>query len=432
MKGPVVLLLGVCLVFTLVTPGFSWDGIDHQLIYSLAVSLASNDGGTDFAKAKAILEKYEGTMKKAVIAPDVDYKLAKPSIYSPQIICQPIYPPLYHAHDAMMHVGFDGLVVDDSERRAVAYGQRAIQKWLKGDIEGALYDLGCIMHLLQDAAFCGHSNLGFFTHIGKHSAFEGWVLKQTTTDGKTPKSWEKLFEEGWTINYGGVYLKEPWKDEAGREHWAGGLESWIDVAAHLAYRHATVSLTLDYTGCEFNGQARQQFVNAERVSAGLLVDFFRQVGVIRESLVYYRRGGEIWRVRLGAQNPEKVQGPIDAAAIWPKTSPDGKSFLGLFSVDTVDRVNDIYITVSHNTWNWEFDRLEWKSVPKKLGKAFYINNYFVALIDANEGDNWRHLYLIPAIPRPDNGYDCFKGGVQYFFDGPEEMQRHQVEVVDLP
>lgn len=435
MKGPAVLVLSVGLVFVLVAPGFSWDGVDHQLIYSLAVSLASNDGGEDFAKAKAILEKYIETMKKGVIGPDVDYKLAKPSVYSSQIICQPIYPPLYHAHDAMMHVGFDGLTVDDSERRAIAYGQRAIQKWLKGDCEGSLYDLGCIMHLLQDASFCGHSNLGFFSHIGKHSAFENWVLKQTTTDGKTPKPLETLFEEGWMINTGGIYLKQPWQDDQGREHWAGGLESWIDVAAHLSYNHLTYTLPLDYSGCEFGGQARQQFVSAQRVSAGLLVDFFRQVGVIPEPMIYYLRRGEVSRVRLGDNQPERLgsREKFNPDVIWPTTSPDGKSKLSWRDSQIKERgQSDFSVTVGKISCGWDAADGGWGFLPKRISRAFYLNNYFIAVADASEVNNWRHLWLVLAVPIPDNWWTC-KGANQYEFDVVwDDLQPRVSQKVNLP
>lgn len=424
MKGW-VLLLALSLLIVPAVLGFGFDGVDHQLAYSRAVPIAFNDGGEDFAKAKAILEKNGETMKKAVIGPDVNPKLINP----------PIYPCVLHAHDAMSHVGFDGLSAHDSERLAAPYGKMAIEKWRGGDCEGALYDLGCVMHLVQDASFCGHSNLGFFTHISKHSAFEDWVKKQTTTaDGKTPKSFETLFEEGWTINTGGVYLKEPWRDDQGREHWAGGLESWIDVAAHMSYNHLTYTLPLDYSSCEFGGQARQQFVSAQRVSAGLLVDFFRQVGVIPEPSICYLRGGEVWRVRLGDDHPESLgrEEKFNPSVIWPTVSPNGKSKLSWNDSQTKERGKDDFgVTTGWISCGWDYTSEGGPKLPERISRAFYLNNFFIAVASASESNDWRHLWLVPTVPIPDNWWTC-KGTNQYYFNGWKNLRKRFSQVIELP
>lgn len=426
MKRRIALVLVGLLTFGLVAPSFAWDSLGHQILCPASVRLASNDGGQNFAAARAILEQYASLMNEAVIAPDTNAKLISP----------PIWPPLFHGHEAMTHVGFDGLERHDSEVLVVAYFNRAREKWRAGDIPGALYDLGCGMHVVQDAAFCGHSNILFFPHLGKHSAFENWVRDQTAPS-KKPKSFEQLHNEAWLVETGGIYLRESWRDDQRKEHWLGGLESWIDVAAHLSYNCVTEAMALDYSSCEFNGQARQQFVAAQRCGAGLLVDFFRKVGVIEEPWIYYLRNGEVCRFRLGGDTPERLgpQDRLNPSDLWPTTSPDGKSRLrfGAVMITGYDESQALSIeSPPCPVWSWQFDRLEWPSAPRRIGRAFYLNNFLVALTDAFEGDNWKRLYLIHGKPQPDVWYDCPEAGVQYFFNTPDDLQLHHIQVVELP
>lgn len=417
------------LLFWPLGPAFSWGDVDHQLAYTVGALVASNDGGEDFALAAKILKENDALMQRAVLAPDNEPKA-------------PLYPCLYHGHEAMLHVGFDGLAAHDSEYLAKAVGIRAVEKWQNKDYTGALFDLGCIMHAVQDAAFSGHCN---FLHKeiwfkGKtivHSAVEDWVKKQTTDSSGKLKPWEKLDAHGynWVIDDGGVYLKQAWKDPSGRVHWDGGLESWIDVAAHLSYERMYYTATMDYTGCEFNGQIRQQLANSERCCAGLLVDFFRRVGVIPNPMVYYLRQGEIWRVRLGENNPERVERSdrLNLHSFWPQVSPNGKSMLCLGSYLRPGDGTHLNLNVGTNAWGWQLDRDEWPQLPKEICTAFYLNNYFVAMVDAAEKDNWQHLYLIQAVYGPSSGYDCYKNfSRQYGFDSPNGLWEHHLEVVKLP
>jgi hypothetical protein len=296
------------------------------------------------------------------------------------------------------------------------------------------------MHVVQDAGFCGHSNFLNVPAWRGHSAFENWVRDQTAP-GKKPRSFEDLHTDAWVIETGGAYLKEPWRSEDGRQHWEGSLEAWVDVAAHLSYDLLTETITthdkavLDYDGCDFNGAARQQFVAAQRCGAGLLVDFFRRVGVIPEPQICYLREGDIWRVHFGDDNPQRL-GPEESSspdALWPTVSPDGKS--KLFYKDSRLKEpgqSDLGITVGDHSWGWNLASNGWPSGPKSISRAFYLNNYFVALVDAAEGDNWQHLYLVPAVPGPDTWYDCPKGVIQYYFDSPKDLWKHHIQTVFLP
>lgn len=417
------LVVAALLTFGFVVPSVAWDGLGHQILGPASAQLAANDGGPDFASAFAILKEHSGLMNEAVIAPDVNAKLINP----------PIFPPLFHGHEAFRHVGFDDMESHDSEYLISFYLKRAVEKWEAGDIPGALYDLGCALHILHDASYCGHSN---FLHIASweaHSSFENWVRDMTAPD-KKPKSFEELHHEAWVVESGGIYLKESWRDEAGKEHWAGGLESWIDVAAHYSYRLLDSS-SLKHDSCDFQGAAHQQFAASQRCGAGLLLDFFRCVGVVPQPVLYFKRDGAVWRFRLGDDSSQRLglQGELCPADFWPTTSPSGKS--RLFYLDSRTKQqgqSDFGVTVGDRNWGWDFTRTKWPSAPEKISQAFYVDNYAIALVDASEGDNWRHLFLVPAMPGPDVWYDCPKESMQYFFDGPDELWAHHIQKVDLP
>ena len=371
----------------------SFTTLNHQMQYEVTVVVASNDGGDEFKPAKIALEKNKTTMLKAVIAPDVN---------------QSLWPPiLLHAHEAMRHCNFAGSGSKGSQEVAGEYYARAVKKWGEGDMTGALFDLGCVLHLVQDAAFCGHSNRLFFSRLDKHSAFENWVEKQTAPN-KHSKSFEELWAQGWVIKSGGMYLKSPWRDDQGKPHWEGSGETWIDVAAHMSYERVTYSMALDTDDCEFQGQARQQFVIAQQCGAGLLVDFFREVGLI--------------------PNLENMAAEARQSGLYPTTSPNGVSRLLL-------RQNEggsyLEIAANKSPIAWEFPDKDWPSAPKRVSRAFYLDNYSVALVDASEGDDWRHLYLLPAVPRADNWWTC-QETIQFFFDTPDDLEKHQFQVVNLP
>lgn len=422
MKTYVTFVLVVLLASVLVVPCFAWDGLGHQILCPASVMLASNDGGQDFARALAFLQQYAGLMNEAVIAPDVNAKLINP----------PIWPPLFHGHEAMLHVGFDGLEGHDSEILIAAYLRRACEKWRKGDVPGALYDVGCALHIVQDAGFCGHSNFLHATTWEGHTGFENWVRDQTAPN-KRPKSLETLHDEAWVINTGGAYLKESWRDNQGKEHWEGGLEAWVDVAAHLSYDQLQSSMIKDHSSSDFQGAAHQQFVAAQRCGAGLLVDFFREVGVIEEPWIYYPKNGEIYRVRLGGNDPERL-GPPDSlcpADFWPVTSPDGKSRLSYgYGVDVSARNKRLGVQVGEVGWQWDFPRLGWSSAPSELGRAFYLDNFLIAITDAVEGDNWKHIWLLPAEPKPDTQFVSADGTAYPFYS--LDLWRHHIQMLDLP
>jgi hypothetical protein len=428
----IVILLGL-LAFSLAAPGIAWEGLDHQILWPASAQLASNDGGQDFARAKAFLEQYAGLMDEAVVAPDNQPKLGKPSLYH-KILCPPLWPSVYHGHEAMVHVGFSGFPGDDSQVLVKPYFKMAYEKWKEGDIPGALYALGCGMHLVQDASFCGHSN---FVHVSSwemHSSFENWVCGETAP-GRKPKTFDELHEEAWVVKTGGVYLKEPWRDDQGKEHWGGDMEAWVDVAAHLSYDFLQSSSVKDHNDPDFQGAAHQQFVIAQRCGAGLLVDFFRKVGVIEEPWVYYLRGGEIWRVRLGSTSPERL-GPEDRLCpddFWPTTSPDGKSHLSYgYGVEVTAKDKLLNAQVGEAVWQWDFPHLNWTSAPKEMGRAFYLNNYFIAITDAAEGDEWKHVWLLPAEPVPDTQFVSEDGQTAYPFYSLKDLWRHHIQRVDLP
>jgi hypothetical protein len=288
------------------------------------------------------------------------------------------------------------------------------------------------MHVVHDAGYCGHSNLMAFSHLTTHSACEKWV-RDETAPAKKPKSFEQLFNEAWLIEYGGVYLKESWRDGQGRSHWDGGLESWIDVVAHLSYNHYTYTFGgIEDKGSEFQGQMRQQFVDSQRCGAGLLVDFFRKVGVIEEPNVNYLRGKEVWRVHLGGNDPERV-GPLlglNLDDLWPTISPNGYSKASLYQKGDKSKVC-VNVDQDQMCTSWDFPDEDWPSAPKRVSRAFYPSSYFIALVDAAEGDNWRHLFLVPSVPKPNSWWTC-KGTNQYFFDSPDGIWEHQVQKVDLP
>ncbi|MCX6811786.1 MAG: hypothetical protein NT039_03790 [Candidatus Berkelbacteria bacterium] len=424
MKMRVTLVLVGLLAFGLTAPSFALDGLNHQILWPASMLLASNDGGQDFAAARAILEQYAGLMNEAVIAPDTNAKLISP----------PIWPSLFHGHEAMTHVGFGGLERNDSELLIEPYFRMACKKWGNGDIPGALYDLGCGMHIVHDASYCGHSNFLHAASWKGHSAFEDWVRDQTAP-GKKPRSFEDLHKDAWVIATGGAYLKESWRDDQGKEHWLGGLEAWVDVAAHLSYDRLQASMIKDHGNSDFQGAAHQQFVTAQRCGAGLLVDFFRRVGVIPEPTIYYPRGGEIWRVRLGDDNPQRL-GPKESlcpADFWPVTSPDGKSRLSYgYGVEETARDKRLGVQVGEMGWQWDFPHLDWASAPHELGRAFYVNNFFIAITDAAEGDNWRHLFLLPAVPVPDTQFVSADGQTVYPFYSLNDLWRHHIQRVDLP
>lgn len=376
-------------------PRISWPltTLNHQMQYEVTVVVASNDGGDEFKPAKIALDKNKTTMMKAVIAPDVD---------------QSLWPPIkLHGHEAMLHYNFGGSATQGSQEVAGEYYARAVNKWRKGDMTGALFDLGCVLHLVQDASFCGHSNRLFFPHLGKHSAFEHWVEDQTAPN-KKPKSFGELWAEGWAIKSGGLYLKSPWRDKQGKPHWEGSGEAWIDVAAHLSYNHAIYSMGLDYADCEFQGQARMQFVIAQRCGAGLLVDFFRRVGII--------------------PGPETMTAKLKQSNLWPTTSPNGVSSLTLRQNGGRNRID---VTANKSPIGWEFPSVDYPSFPQRIGRAFYLGNYFIGLTDAAEGGNWQHLYLLPAVPRCDSWWTC-KEVNQFFFDSPNDLEKYQFQVINLP
>lgn len=386
-------LLVFLVLISLPRISWAWTKLNHQMLYEISVKLASSDGGEEFKAAKIVLEKNKTTMLKAVIAPDVDKTL---------------WPPIsLHAHEAMSHCNFAGSGSKGSQEVAGEYYARAVKKWGEGDMPGALFDLGCVMHLVQDPAFCGHSNRLFFSRLDKHSAFENWVEDQTAPNKKS-KSFEGLWADGWAIKSGGLYLKSPWRDYQGKPHWEGSGEAWVDVAAHLSYNHVQYSMGLDYDDCEFQGQARQQFVIAQRCGAGLLVDFFRRVGII-----------------LG---PEAMAAKLKQSNLWPVTSPNGVSSLTLRQ--NGDR-SQIEIIANKSPVSFEFPDEDWSDLPKRISRAFYPGDYFIALIDAAEGGNWRHLYLLPAVPRCDSWWTC-KEVNQFFFDTPDDLEKHQFQVINLP
>ena len=386
-------LVFVMLIF-LPQMSWSWTTLNHQMLYEISAKLASNDGGDEFKAAKIVLDRNQGTMIKAVIAPDVNKKL---------------WPPiLLHANEAMMHYNFLGPSSEGSQKVAGEYYTKAVKKWQEGDMGGALFDLGCVLHLVQDAGFSGHSNSLFFTHLGKHSAFENWVERETAPK-KHPKSFEELWADGWVIKSGGAYLKSSWRDDQRRPHWEGNGEAWIDVAAHLSYELAQCSMGLDYDGCDFQGVARMQFVSAERCGAGLLVDFFRRVGVMPD----------LKTLALEARQ----------SGLYPVTSANGVSRLLL-------RQNGggSYLEIHANKTPrpWEFPDNNCLSAPRRVGRAFYLNNYFVGLTDAAEGDDWSYLFLLPAVPEPDSWYSCPEDNPEmHFFFNSRELSKYHFQVVTL-
>ncbi len=387
-------LLVFLVLISLPRVSWAWTKLNHQMLYEISVELASNDGGDEFKGAKIVLEKNKTTMLKAVIAPDVN---------------QTLWPPIkLHGHEAMLHYNFGGSATRGSQEVAGEYYVRAVKKWGRGDMPGALFDFGCVMHLVQDPAFCGHSNTLFFKQLVKHSSFENWVEDQTAPN-KQPKSFEELWADGWAIKSGGTYLKSPWRDDQGKPHWEGSGEAWVDVAGHLSYELAQCTLGLDYDECDFQGVARLQFVTAERCGAGLLVDFFRRVGLIPSLETMAAKSKEL--------------------NLYPAVSPNGVSRL-LFHQNEGGSYLEIHANKSPRSW--EFPDHDCLSAPKRVGRTFYLGNYFVGLTDAAEGDNWKHLFLLPAVPEPDSWYNCPEDNpeMQYFFNS-RELSKYHFQIVTL-
>lgn len=349
MKARVTLFLVVFFAFGLVVPSLAWDGATHQRLYELALELISNDVGSDFDSARSLLDHYHLKMLEAVIAPDTQ-----------QLTLVPPTPNILHGWDAWGHCGFGGPRTPGAYDLGQIFAGRAVDLWRQGRTEEAFFNLGCLIHLVQDCSWAGHSNtLNPKLLIRVHSSFEGWVnekVKSGAVDGE---------ERGlWRIEYGGLYVRRSFVKE-GKTHWPDGLAGWVDVAAHLSYDWAEESSLKDRNSTEFLQAATYQFVQAQRTVAGLLLEYFRLIGVV----------------------PQPRFSSVDLSS----TSPDGKSQVWL---------EDGRLAIKRGVTTW-YGQPEngWPLVPQRIQKAWFVSNVEIVL----EGEEDDHRVVVPGMPEPNRG-----------------------------
>jgi len=392
----------------------------------------ANDLGNDFDKALELLEREDVKRRlfEGSVAPDVEPELK--------------IPPTLHCWEAWLHCGFLGSRSRGSLDVMRDLKVKAREFWENGDEAEACYYLGCMLHMVQDAAFCYHSNTEVFEpwDLPAHSEIEGWVDKQVR--GKDSAT---LFRESWAIRHGGLYLKEPWADKEGRVHWQDGLEGWVDVVAHLGYDRLSDVENLDFESLDLHASMHYMFVQAQRAGAGLLLNFLEEVGLVDRPILYYPRpkGNDVivFSYRLGEAEAKRLltlpsdefnwQLEHDGVPIWPQETPNGRAGVrveGDGSVLYRDFLGE------NDVWNNYQNHLgrgfpgEEKMI-RRAGYAWCVNNYLVALTDKDEERDCRHIILIPAIVVPDRSYH-YPDGRYLPFSSPDRYTYYELQQVLLP
>jgi hypothetical protein len=409
------------------SPGLTWGDKGHKQGYGLGRKLAARDLGPDFVEADKILDEHDAEMQKAILAPD-----------SGPLKLNPKTPSTTHGWEPWLHCGFLGTGSTGGMTLGSVFGERAVSEWLAGRIKEALFDLGCLIHFVEDACFCGHSHcvepkLLLTTHL----QFEAWADVQVGT-----RSYDDLHRNSWAIEHGGIYLRQGWKDANGIEHWPSDLGGWVDVASHLGYDRLDSIKGLDYSHGTFQAGARYQFVQVQRTVAGVLVEFFKRVGVVPEPTVYFpkERDGrvEIWRTVLGTADAEPTNAvlpagdlgglTINGVPIWPSVSPNGKVSLRLEENST------LYVdTGIRKPFRWEFGRDSWPPAPTQIGRAWFLNDYEIALSDASEGNSWTRIVVIQVWNEPDIDFKLPDNPLVSLPLGTlDEYHHNHIEEVRLP
>lgn len=458
----VVLLFSSC--------GYCWVTENHQQQFDpLAKGLIIRDCATDdYRQAIQILELpgNDREIKHGLAAADNE-----PFRHLPNT------PSSVHGWDPFRHCGFAGeYFPQGSYNVGKKIESKIFEHWGEGRYESAFFELGRLMHFVQDAAFSGHSHVMDPRNAEMHHGFETWVRDQTIG-----KSFEELRDgdrinprtSSWAADYGGIYCYIHYFDEGGKEHWFEDLAGWIDVAAHLSYGQFDNSCLLDEESVDFHGATRRQFLLAQQVTAGLLVDFFKRVGVIEEPTLYFPREIEgrieIWKIRAGEsqavrtntphpppqpvddwgevflrmmkeengnreralkrQNEEiprhlalvKEQREHDGGGIWPPTSPNGKWWVGLRSE----------VETPGHAWASRGEVVIKESFLPHAGRIWFVDNQTIALARKDEGNNWTRIYLVPARWEP-TVFFVWENSIHISYALPKEYRQHLIRRVSLP
>lgn len=397
----------VVLLFSLPVVAFAYGDSGHTLIYEYGRELVASDVGPDFDTAQEWLERCDPVMRKAVLAPDNDWWKLFPQT-----------PNNVHGWDAWLHRGYP--VVPGSPGAydfGLVFGNNAIDLWNQGRSVDALPNLGNLIHFVEDCSFCGHSHtVDPVMLISTHRKFENWM------EAKLDKGQDRsqLEKDGWVIEFGGLYVRRSFERD-GKTHLPDDLAGWVDMAAHLSYEAAedTSKATLSE---EFQRAARYQFIQGQRVVAGLLLDFFRRVGIVKKPIIYFLRGDRVWQTDFTGKAVETGLN-VNDPALWPTVSPDGKSTVGL------DPNQRLRITRGHATWYGQPEN-GWPLMPAKVGKAWFVSNVEIALIGDDEGPNWKRVVIVPAMPEPNRVHTP---GNSFSYVGTlGDLTYQQIREVNLP
>jgi hypothetical protein len=136
----------------------------------------------------------------------------------------------FHFHHPFKHRGFAGCRPSSAEVAAFQFS-RARRFWKRGKKKAALYRLGLVLHLLQDACVPQHAGLmGAFMPLGLdpygHAAYEAWLREE--------ERWRKF-----SVASGGEYT---WQGSHAHPKYgthfttSARVYDWIDDAAATSYR----------------------------------------------------------------------------------------------------------------------------------------------------------------------------------------------------
>ncbi|MDK2856167.1 MAG: phospholipase [Bacillota bacterium] len=179
----------------------------------------------------------------------------------------------FHFHHPYKHQGFAGSRVSSASVAEFEF-RRARRLWYKGRKEAALYRLGLVCHLLQDAYVPHHAGLmGAFLPLGLdpygHAAYESWLREK--------EHWREF-----SVESGGEYT---WHGSHGHPRYgthfttSDRVYDWIDDAAATAFR------LLPRVDKSVNPSYRENWPEVARVlipctlrrTAGLIHHFFQTV-----------------------------------------------------------------------------------------------------------------------------------------------------------
>ena len=125
---------------------------------------------------------------------------------------------MYHFHHPWTHRGY--LIYKSAADVLAALFTSGQNLWTHGKKERALYQLGRMLHLLQDSFVPHHSGV---TAIRGHGALEKWLSSnwhQYTVEKGGYYFWEKTFENPAAAQIHTVSSKNPY--------------DWIDIGSHIS------------------------------------------------------------------------------------------------------------------------------------------------------------------------------------------------------